>query len=123
MESETPKMLAGIDLIRRTGAIEFRVGYTDFEDGEPVVWYACVTYLNNMSEAAAALDPEKAVLRLCERLVDGGECAHCTRPTIFEENFEDISFYELILDLIGSSTSFCVYAWDPELGIFRRGCE
>lgn len=115
---DSPKMIAGVDLIRRTGAKDFRVGYSDPEDGEPVVWYACSIYPGGQSEAAAAMDPEKAVLRLCEELIDGGTCAHCNKPTVFEENFEDVSFYDLI-----SRDMFCVYGWDPELKTFRRGCE
>jgi hypothetical protein len=115
---DSPKMIAGVDLIRRTGAIDCRIGYSDPDDGLPVVWYACCTYLNDISEAAGALDPEKAVLRLCETLVDGGECAHCTRPSVFEENFEEVGFYDLV-----TPDTFCVYGWDPELNTFRRGCE
>jgi hypothetical protein len=111
-------MVAGVDLIRRTGAVNCRIGYSDPDDGEPIVWYACCTYPNDISEAAGGLDPEIAVLRLCERLVDGGECVHCNQVTVFEENFEDVSFYDLI-----SNNMFCVYGWDPELKTFRRGCE
>ena len=118
MDSPTPKMTAGIDLIQRTGAADCRIGFTDPDDGEPTVWYACCTYPDGNSEAAGALDPENAVLRLCERLVDGGQCVHCHKPTVFEENFEDVGFYDLV-----ASDTFCVYGWDPELNTFRRGCE
>jgi hypothetical protein len=116
---DTPKMTAGIDMIRRTGAATFRVGYSDPEDGEPIVWYACAVYRGGQAEAAAGFDPETSVLRLCERLVDGGICAHCAKPTIFEQNFEEVDFYNLAM----GSPVFCVYGWDPELGTFRRGCE
>ena len=115
-----PRFVAGVDLIGRTGAKDFRVGWSDEDDGPPTVWYAVATYKRppgtpkwTPGEAAAALDPVKAVLRLCEQLIDGGTCAHCGKPTIFVADTDTE-----LLDLMG-----CVYAWDPELETFRRGCE
>lgn len=119
-----PKFIAGVELIQRTGAKDFRVGWSDEDDGPPTVWYAVATYKRpagtprwTPGEAAAALDPVRAVLRLCEQLIDGGTCAHCHRPTIFDDNPTDTPIDDL-LDAMG-----CVYAWDPELKTFRRGCE
>jgi hypothetical protein len=122
----TPKFKAGVEMIERTGAQSFRIGYSDEDEGEPVVWYATATWGLDPSthrpmpaggrithEAAAAIHPEEAVLRLCEQVIDGGECSHCHLPTIFVED-SDTS----LLDRIG-----CVYAWDPELETFRRNCE
>jgi hypothetical protein len=124
----SPKFKAANDLLRRTGLTAIRVGWTDKEeDGEPIIWHVTGTWgrarygINKpahgkriMYEVAAALDPETAILRLCEAVIDGGECAHCHRPTIFIED-EDTR----MLDQIGG----CIYAWDPELQVFRRGCE
>jgi hypothetical protein len=98
-----PKFMAGVALIGRTGAKNFRVGYSDPDDGEPTVWYAAAGS-DLGGEAGAALDPVKAVMRLCEQLIDGGTCTHCHQLTIFDDNPG-------------------VYAWDPELATFRRGCE
>lgn len=109
-------MVAGVGLIGRTGARNIRIGYSDEADGIPVVWYATAAWKRpggEYHEAAGGMSPTAAVLRLCELIIDGGECAHCHRPTIFVPD-SDTS----LVDLIG-----CVYAWDPELRLFRRGCE
>lgn len=114
---EEPKFLAAVKLLQRTGAQTYRIGHSDLEDGNPVVWYAVAEWVGNRAEAAGALDPLTATLRLCERVIDGGQCAHCKRPTIFDDNPLDSPPDELL------SAMGCVYAWDPELSTFRRGCE
>jgi hypothetical protein len=111
-----PRFMAGVALLGRTGAKGFRVGFSDEADGEPQVWYAVVTYEHG-AEAAAGLTPLRAVMRLCEQVIDGGRCAHCGEQTIFDDNPNDGPLDEL-LDALG-----CVYAWDPELATFRRSCE
>lgn len=121
-----PKFLAAVKLIERTGAQSFRVGFTPDDDGPPTVWYATATWGldpstgrpmpkggRQRSEAAGAIHPVNAVLRLCELVIDGGTCAHCGRPTVFVADTDTT-----MLDRIG-----CVYAWDPELATFRRDCE
>ncbi len=121
-----PRFLAGVKLLERTGARSFRIGHSDEDDGDPVIWHATATWGLNPTtgrpmprggrishEVAAALNPVDAVMRLCEQVIDGGECAHCHRPTAFTPDTDTA-----VLDLIG-----CVYAWDPELATFRRDCE
>lgn len=110
---EDPRMIAAVNLLGRTGMQTFRVGYSPEEDGEPTVWYAVGQWVGNKAEAAAAMNPVLAILRLCEQVIDGGICIHCKEPTIFVAD-SDTEF----LDKMG-----CVYAWDPELKTFRRGCE
>jgi hypothetical protein len=122
-----PRFIAGVQLLERTGARNFRIGYSDEADGEPIVWYACATWKRikapaatwhgDYSEAAGALDPTAAVIRLCELVVDGGTCTHCGRPTIFDDNVSDTPIDALFNEM------GCVYGWDPELATFRRGCE
>lgn len=130
MSVKDPKFLAGIKLLERTGIQSFRIGHTDEDDGDPVIWHATATWGISPStgrpmprggriqhEAAGALHPLTAVMRLCELVVDGATCIHCLQHTIFDENPMDTPFDDL-LNAIG-----CVYAWDPELKTFRRGCE
>lgn len=114
---ETPKYLAAVKLLQRTGARTYRVGYSDPEDGEPTVWYAVGEWRGGGAEAAGGLDPITATLRLCEQVIDGGQCAHCNRPTIFDDNPGDGPFDSLLMAM------GCVYGWDPELATFRRSCE
>lgn len=113
-----PKFMQGVQLLSRTGMRNFRIGFTDDDDGPPIIWHATATYVRKGSiyEAAAALDPVEAVMRLCEKLIDGGECQHCHQPTIFY--YDESVDPGVLLESMG-----CVYAWDPELKTFRRGCE
>jgi len=87
-----PRFLAAVKLIERTGA----TGY----------------------EVAASLSPVEAVLRLCEQLIDGGQCRHCGQNTIFDPDPPSEDHLTELLDRMG-----CRYAWDPELATFRRSCE
>lgn len=109
---EDPRLVAAVGLIGRTGAKGSQLRYSDEE--EPVVWMALADYPTGQREVAAALDPLRAVLRLCEALVDGGMCVHCRRPAGFEPDS---------LDSMPMDVLVCWYQWDPELGTFRRGCE
>lgn len=110
-----PRFLAAVQMIERTGAQTVRIGYSDPDDGPPTVWYAVAQWVGNRAEAAASLDPLRAVLRLCEQVIDGGTCVHCRKQTIFAA---DLAETGPLLDAMG-----CVYAWDPELATFRRSCE
>jgi hypothetical protein len=88
---DDPRFLAGVQLLERTGAREFRVGYSDPDDGEPVVWYATAMWMidrqtgrpvaqfgHKTHEAGAAMNPVDAVMRLCADAITGGSCAHCS---------------------------------------------
>lgn len=112
---DEPLFTACVDLIGRTGAKDFGMRYQD--DEKPVVWIALARYERggrDVYETDAALDPTLAAFRLCERLMDGGECQHCHRPTGVSDDFVgDMPLDEL----------FCWYRFDPELNKFRRACE
>ncbi len=125
-----PEAIAALDAIRRTGAEGIEIRYSDpSEDGDdgPVVWMAVAKYAapiggriadppgpTHRYEVDAAMNPSTAVLRLAERLIDGGECRHCHRPTVFDAD----PFGAGALDVLG-----CVYRFDPELNSYRRSCE
>lgn len=86
------------------------------DDEVPTVWMATAKYQRGDEvrwEATGAMGPTQAVLRLCEILIDGGHCTHCSRPTGFTEHFDGMPLDQLV----------CWYQWDPELSTFRRGCE
>jgi len=112
-----PRFAAAVDLLRRTGATNFRIGYSDEDDGDPIVWYAVVNYPQG-NEADAGLNATTAVLRLCERVIDGGKCTHCGRPTIFDPDFSMGDVMDSVLDKMG-----CRYKWDAETASFVRSCE
>lgn len=120
-----PRFVAAVDMVRRTGSVQFQIRYQD--DEEPTVWIATAQHrvdlqgrpIGNTGVGRSAWTVEAgltglaAVLRLCERLIDGGQCAHCGKPSAFDDGHEG-SFLEPV---------FCWTQWDPELETYRRGCE
>jgi hypothetical protein len=109
-----PQFRAAFDLMRRTGVNEVQVRWSD--DEEPTVWFVVAKYSDGRFETAAAGNPTTAALRLCGRLVDGGQCLHCKRMTVFEPDMDALND---VYKLVGA----CCYQWDPELNTFRRDCE
>lgn len=114
-ELNTDMLVAVGDMVRRTGAQTFQLRYSD--DETPTVWIAVAGYdrgpFTTVYETAAGFSPDSASFRLLERLVDGGQCQHCEKPTG-------------ITDEIGTmplGAAVCWYQYDPELKVFRRGCE
>lgn len=114
---DDPQFLAGLDMLRRVGAQDVQLRYQD--DMEPVVWMAlahfdCAPPTGLMVwQVAAALDPPRALFRLLEALMDGGRCAHCSKPTGIVDDPEEMPLEAMI----------CWYQYDPELKTYRRGCE
>lgn len=119
----TPKITAATELIGRTGArsVDFRlVGTGDTGDEPPIGWLIVATYESETEtrhEAAGAMDPETAILRLCEHLIDGGLCTHCAKLTAFDPVGSDDTLNNVM------APGVCWTMWDPELKTFRRGCE
>lgn len=118
MTEQQDKLLAAIKFIRRCGASHVQIRYSD--DESPTVWIVVAMFDGNNTlgidgvEVDAAIDPFRAVLRLCERLANGGMCAHCERPVGLEPD----SLLRMPFD-----KNICWYQYDPELKVFRRGCE
>jgi hypothetical protein len=109
---DDPRFKASLHFIRRTGATSISIRFQD--DDEPVVWMVVASYPEDRHEVDAALTPLRAVLRLCERLADGGHCNHCKRPAGLDpDTYETMPLNDLV----------CWYQFDPELAVFRRGCE
>jgi hypothetical protein len=106
-----PLFLAGVDLVRRTGAKTFEMRYSD--DNNPIVWMAVAEFEGGW-DAGAGISPTHAVMRLLDQLIDGGSCTHCHRPTgVTAEWQRDMPM----------ANTFCWYQYDPETEKFRRGCE
>ncbi len=111
MDPEDPQFMALVDLIGRCGAKQFQIRYQD--DETPTVWVAAAI-LPKGADAAGALDPGRAVLRLAEQLIDGGECTHCHRPTSVDDDPTGAGLLDVLT---------CVYRYDPENRTYRRSCE
>ena len=116
--TEKDKLLASIDFLRRIGATQVQVRYSD--DEKPDIWMIVAKFKkkNNVAanefEIEASLDPTRAALRLCERLADGSVCSHCHKRVALEpDSLARMPFDQLL----------CWYQYDPEMKKFRRGCE
>jgi hypothetical protein len=81
---------AGVDLVGRTGAQQFEVGYDPRYDERgnelpddapgPWVWWAQASYRGRGRVRAHGYPrPDLAVEALARRLLDGGACVHCGR--------------------------------------------
>jgi hypothetical protein len=108
---DDPRFLATVDLVRRTGAQQFQIRYSD--DEQPIVWMAVAGYGEGW-EAAGAMSPLMAVWRLAEALVDGAQCQHCYKPTGITNDWTGA------MPLPGL---ICWYIYDPEVNTYRRSCE
>ena len=107
--ADDPRLAPAVELLGRTGADEFQIRYCDEET--PVVWMACARWHDHW-ETAAAMDPLRATFRLCDTVIDGGQCQHCHRPAGFSPDLDPMPLAPLV----------CWYQWDPELATFRRSC-
>jgi hypothetical protein len=106
-----PRFVAAVQLIGRTGADEFQMRFSP-EDEPPITWTALGRW-DKAWECASAMSPVVAVFRLCNEVIDGGECQYCHRPAGFEESIEPTLMDSLI----------CWYQWDPSTKTFQRGCS
>lgn len=109
---DDPIFTACVDMVGRTGAEGMQVRWSD--DEEPTIWMSVAIFPDGRYEVAAGQTPRIATFRLVERLMDGGHCKHCSRPTGVSDDFEG----RMLLDQL-----ICWYRFDPELKTFRRGCE
>jgi hypothetical protein len=107
--ADDPRLAPAVELLGRTGAAQFAIRYCD--EDRPIVWIATALWGRHW-ETAAAMTPLEAVFRLCDQVLDGGQCTHCKRPTGFTPDLDPMPLDRLV----------CWYQWDPELVTFRRGC-
>jgi len=110
VEHDQARLTAAVDMLGRTGAAEVQLRYSD--DEKPVVWIAAARWDDHW-EAAGAMNPLNALFRLCDHVIDGGECKRCGKPTGFSPDVDALPLDDLV----------CWYQWDPELKTFRGGCE
>lgn len=121
---DDPRIPAAIALLGNTQARGVTIGYVDAADEpglEQTLWYAQASWVHERDgvpgtywEAAGGMTPWKALYRLLEHVLDGGQCAHCGRPAGVEEDFRA---------RLPLPEHVCWYVFDPETKMFRRSCE
>ncbi len=104
-------LMAAVKMVERTGATNVTIGFS--EEHDPAVWFAVADFPGRRYEAAGGMSPLRAVLRLLDTLIDGGQCKHCKKPTGVTVDPGTMPLKKAI----------CWYQYDPELKTFRRGCE
>lgn len=97
-------LLAGVDLVGRTGATGFTVGHVN-EPHEKPDWYAQAEYRGRRIIVEHFPGPVSATEALARRLLRDGECTHCHR----------------VIKLGGSGGKAC--RWWRDGATWRRGCE
>jgi hypothetical protein len=105
------KLTAAIEFIRRAGAREIQFRYA--ADERPVVWLVVADCGDGSYEVEAALRPDLAALRLCERLAAAGACVECGRPTALTSSAEQTTRID---------RRFCGYTYDTASNAFVAGC-
>lgn len=70
-----PALVAAVDVIGRSGATGFEIGYLD--DQPPHRWYATAIYKGAKVHGEHPSNPEVAADRLARKLLHGGQCTHC----------------------------------------------
>jgi hypothetical protein len=123
-----PELLGALNLVRRTGAKQVQVRYSD--DEAPVVWIAVGGWFRGpdgvpvasgdelIYEAAAGPSPTVAMNRLLDQIVDGGVCPNCERPTGFIAKGE-------ALPPEGSAMQqmCCWWTWSDQDECYGRDCD
>lgn len=126
MTPEDPRFTGMFKLLKKVAVESVTIRYSepDEEEGEaPTVWLAIAEFGNRARrrtlpgqptpfDAAAGSSPQVAMIRLCEQLLDGGQCSHCGRPTSF------VSMGEAPVD----GGIVCWVAWDAKKEEYVQDC-
>lgn len=103
---DTDALLAGVELVGRTGATGLEVGYLH-EDvpSDQAGWYAQATFQGAKVFAENHTGPVPAIEELANKLLEGGHCQHCQRT----------------VSLTGHKFLYC--RWERRGRNWIRGCE
>jgi len=105
------KFAAAVRLLGHTGAEQFQLRWSD--EDKPPVSFTAVARWGNRWECAGAMNPLLAAFRLCDQVIDGGQCTHCKKPTGFISDDGDTIMNQFV----------CWFQWDPSTKKFMRGCD
>lgn len=78
-------LIAGVELVHRSGASSCEIGHTGDEDAEwdeldePVTWWAKAQYRGAVLTSESYHDPIAAVEALARRVLKGAQCVGCKR--------------------------------------------
>lgn len=72
--TDQDRINAGVEFIKKRGAYQVQLRY--YEDIFPAVWVIVARFKSD-TEIEADITCLDAIIRLCERIVDGHKCEHC----------------------------------------------
>jgi len=75
MNLDEDALIAAVELVGRTGAKGFQIGYLN--DEPPQRWYAYAQYQGTRITADEHRGPVEAAEALARRLLEGGKCTRC----------------------------------------------
>jgi hypothetical protein len=113
-EQQADRLSACIDLIGHTGAKTLQMRFS--EDEEPAIWFVVVEHAAGDAIAVtvgASTHPLFAFYDVVDKLIDGGRCTHCHRPTAFDPDGDGVNPLE---------DKVCWYQYSPAEKKFMRGC-
>lgn len=107
---DSDALVAAADLVGRSGASNFQVGYLHDDDDPSFLvfgpqWYAHAQYRGRRITAEGFDRPDDAADHLAKKILAGGQCAHCA----------------LIVSLDFDAPERC--HWWREADRWVRGCE
>lgn len=120
-EFKVDAVLAVADLVARTGATQFEIGY-QHDETDPEYeqvgsqWYASAYYRGARVTMDEQPTPEHAADGLAHRLLDGGTCQHCREKTTTKDTPTGV-----YLRFGRSKKARCV--WWRDGTTWKRGCE
>ncbi len=120
-------LLASVDLIGRTGAAEFSIGY--LHDDVPIAeagWYAQAQYRGSRIICEDQPGPVEAVHALAVRILTGAKCAHCGRLTSLDPSgawARDSVLVDGTPWLREQQADAGICLWQIEDGRYERGCR
>lgn len=119
MDSETVAecVQAIADLVGRSGAREFEMGYVDAEvEGGPETWYCTAVYRGAKLFVDDQPTPAHAADGLAHVILDGGMCTHCGEKT--STRGTPLGVY---IKFGRSKKARCI--WYRDGNVWKRGCE
>lgn len=78
------RLTAAVELVGRAAARSLELGWTDDDGPRPGEWYASAFYRGTRVTVEHQDGPAEAVENLAFRLLEGGQCVHCGRPTVID---------------------------------------
>jgi hypothetical protein len=101
------RMLAGVDLLGRTGVGEVEIAYDDdLPEPATVLWWCGGNWKGTRMFSAHFSYPAQAVEDLLSRVINGGGCTRCKRTTVLGVEIEGYCCFMLEAAAVDDDQSY-----------------